>query len=50
MLKNENIPFGKIQEELAILPTISTDEIKNAGKKYLSDERMYSAYILPKDE
>ena len=49
-LKNENIPYHKIQEELDILPNIDTDEIKHAGKKYLRDERMYSAYILPKDE
>ncbi|WP_066803889.1 M16 family metallopeptidase [Moraxella oblonga] len=49
-LKHENIPFEYIEEELAILPTITADEIKQAGKKYLTNERMYSAYILPKDE
>lgn len=49
-LKHENIPFHKIEEELAMLPTISPDEIRNASKKYLNPERMYSAYVLPKDD
>lgn len=49
-LNHQNITYDDIQKELAMLPTISPDEIKNAGKKYLSDERMYSAYILPKDD
>ena len=49
-LHQQDISFEHFQQELDIAPTITTDEIKNAGKKYLTDERMYVAYILPKDD
>lgn len=47
-LHQQNISIDDIKQELAILPTITTDQIRQAGKKYLTAERMYSAYILPK--
>lgn len=47
-LHQQNINIDDVKQELAILPTITADDIKQAGKKYLTPERMYSAYILPK--
>lgn len=47
-LHQQNISIDDVKQELAILPTITADDIKQAGKKYLAPERMYSAYILPK--
>lgn len=47
---HQNISVDDVQRELDLLPTISFDEIQNAGKRYLTDDRMYTAYILPKDD
>lgn len=49
-LHQNNISFEQIQQELDTMPTITADEIKNVAKKYLTDERMYTAYILPTDK
>ncbi len=49
-LYHQNISFDEVKQELDVLPTITSDDIQHAGKKYLTDERMYSAYILPKDD
>lgn len=49
-LHQAGISYDEIQKELDILPSITANEIKDAGKKYLTDERMYTVYILPKDE
>lgn len=47
-LHHQNISTDEVLHELDIMPTISADEIRQAGQKYLKSERMYSFYILPK--
>lgn len=42
-----DIAFDYLKEEFATMKTITADEIKKAGKKYLTPERMYSIYIEP---
>lgn len=49
-LHHQNIRPDDIKQELDILSAITSDDITNAGRKYLTDERMYSAYLIPKDD
>lgn len=45
-----DMPFSTIKEEYDTLKTITADEIRQAGKTYLTPARMYSAYIIPIDK
>lgn len=43
----EGLPFSYLKDEFEMMKTITPDEIKQAGKKYLTNERMYTIYVLP---
>lgn len=46
-MSTEGLPFEYIKDEFELMQTITPSEIKQAGKKYLNSERMYSFYVLP---
>lgn len=43
---NQGLPFEHLKQEFELLKSISSDEIKQTGKTYLTPQRMYSAYII----
>lgn len=49
-MSTSDLPFDYIKEEFAMMKDVKGDDIKHAGHKYLTPQRMYSIYVVPNDQ
>lgn len=49
-MSTSGIPFEYLKKEFDLMKVITQDEIQQAGKKYLTPERMHSIYVIPHDQ